>query len=60
MSWHYFPKIPEVGAHIIALYKGCKIGNYFEITIEENDILNHKHHLEKWCYYDDFKKECEK
>ncbi len=51
MSWHSFPHLPEEGAHIIALFKGCKVGNYFEITVREGEGFGH---LEKWCYYEDY------
>jgi len=37
MSWHSFPHMPEEGAHILALYKGCKRGNYFEMTVREGE-----------------------
>jgi hypothetical protein len=43
--------MPEEGAHILALYKGCKRGNYFEMTVREGEGLGH---IEKWCYYDDY------
>ncbi len=51
MSWHTSPHIPENGAHIIVLYKGCESGNYFDITIREGDQVSH---IEKWCYYEDY------
>lgn len=51
MSWHFFPHLPEKGAHIIALYKGCENGNFFELTIFEEGKFPP---LEKWCYYEDY------
>ena len=51
MSWHTFPHVPESGARIIALYKGCKLGNYFDLIVREGEGLGH---IEKWCYYDDY------
>jgi len=51
MTWHSFPHLPEEGAHIIALYKGCKKGNYFEMKIREGEGFSH---IEKWCYYEDY------
>ena len=57
MTWHFPPHMPEPDAHIIALYKGCKIGNYFELVIREYEGLGH---IEKWCYYGDFKETLER
>ena len=51
MSWHSFPHLPEEGARIIVLYKGCKIGNYFEKVVREGEGFGH---VEKWCYYQDY------
>ncbi len=51
MSWHYFPHIPEVGAHILVKYKNCPEGNFIELTIREWEGLEH---IEKWCYFDDY------
>jgi len=51
MTWHSFPHIPEEGADIIFLYKGCEEGNFFQKTIKETDNLNC---IEKWCYRDDY------
>lgn len=57
MTWHHFPHVPEKDAHIIAIYKGCKDGNHFEMRVREAEALIP---LEKWCYYDDYKESIER
>ena len=51
MSWHRYPHVPEEGAHILALFKGCLVGNYFEMRVREGEGLGH---IDKWCYYQDY------
>lgn len=53
MSWHSFPHIPEEGAHILVRYKECEKENLFEMKVREGESLSH---IEKWCYYTDYKK----
>ena len=51
MSWHSFPHMPEEGAHILVRYKGCEVGNHFEMWVRDGEGLGH---IEKWCYYQDY------
>jgi len=52
MIWKKPPHLPEPGSRIIAKYKGCKIGNYFELQVREGEGLAH---IEKWVYIDEYK-----
>lgn len=52
MTWHTFPHVPEDGAHILVKFVGCEEGNYFEVKIRGNNRMTH---IEKWCYYEDYK-----
>lgn len=51
MSWHSFPHIPLPGDRIIAQFRGCEKGNYFEIKVREGEKLEH---ISRWCYWEDY------
>jgi hypothetical protein len=57
MIWHHYPHLPEIGSKILVKYKGCEENNLFPLNVREWEGLRH---IEKWCFYEDFKEEIER